>query len=138
MAILVNPRTQNERANIVAFTGNPTSPGDDRYVVDAQAGELDVVLPDPGVFPEESLLTVSDGTVSAIERVQGSSELPAGSWVLDDARLGELGGLLWQIAQVFPVDGVVPPDATVLLDTEWKILPDGSLIVKQVRPFLRW
>jgi hypothetical protein len=39
---------------------------------------------------------------------------------------------------VFPVDGVVPPDATVLLDTEWKILPDGSLIVKQVRPFLRW
>jgi hypothetical protein len=25
----------------------------------------------------------------------------------------------------------------VLLDTEWKIRSDGSLIVKQVRPFLR-
>ena len=137
MAILVNPRTKNERANIVAFTGNPTSPGDDRYMVDAQAGELDVVLPDPGVFPEESLLTVSDGTVSAIDRVRGSSELPAGSWVLDDARLGELGSLLWEIVQVYPVDGEVPPAGTVLLDTEWKIRSDGSLIIKQVRPFLR-
>jgi len=137
MAVLVNPRSQNEQANIVAFTGNPTSPGDDRYLIDAQAGELDVVLPDPGVFPEESLLTVSSGSVWAIDRVQGSSELPAGSWVLDDARLTELGGLLWQIVQAYPVDGVVPPDATVLLDTEWKILSDGRLIVKQVRPFLR-
>jgi hypothetical protein len=27
--------------------------------------------------------------------------------------------------------------AMVLLDTEWKILSDGGLIVKQVWPFLR-
>ena len=137
MAVLVDPRATNELANIVAFSGNPTSPGDDRYLVDAQAGELDVVLPDPGVFPEESLLTVANGVVTAIHRIRGSSELPAGNWVLDDAQLGQIGGLLWQIVQVFPVDGDVPTGATVLLDTEWKILSDGSLIVKQVRPFLR-
>ncbi len=35
------------------------------------------------------------------------------------------------------IDGTVPSGATVLLDTEWKILSDGRLIVKQVRPFLR-
>jgi hypothetical protein len=137
MAVLVDPRATNELANIVAFSGNPASPGDDRYLVDAQAGELDVVLPDPGVFPEESLLTVANGVVTAIHRIRGSSELSAGNWVLEDAQLDQIGGLLWQIVQVFPVDGDVPTGATVLLDTEWKILSDGSLIVKQVRPFLR-
>jgi hypothetical protein len=137
MAVLVDPRAKGELANIVAFSGNPAAPGDDRYLVDAQAGELDVVLPDPGVFPEESLLDVTSGVVTTIRRIRGSSELPAGAWVLGDAQLGEIGGLLWQIVQVFPVDGVIPAGATVLLDTEWKILSDGTLIVKQVRPFLR-
>ena len=137
MAVLVDLRIKNELANIVAFSGNPTSLGDDRYLVNAQAGELDVVLPDPGVFPEENLLTVGGGTVSAIDRVRGSSQLPAGSWVLEDARLEQLGSLLWQVVQAYPVDGQVPQGATVLLDTEWKILSDGRLIIKQVRPFLR-
>jgi pyruvate, water dikinase len=137
MAVLVDPKATQELANIVAFSGNPTAPGDDRYLVDAQAGELDVVLPDPGVFPEESLLTVAGGVVSGISRMHGSSELPPGQWVLADAQLEQIGGLLWQMVQVYPVDGAVPPGATVLLDTEWKILSDGSLIVKQVRPFLR-
>jgi pyruvate, water dikinase len=137
MAVLVDLRIKNELANIVAFSGNPTSPGDDRYLVNAQAGELDVVLPDPGVFPEENLLTVTGGTVSAIDRMRGSSQLPAGSWVLQDARLQQLGSLLWQVVQVYPVDGQAPQGATILLDTEWKVLSDGRLIIKQVRPFLR-
>jgi hypothetical protein len=137
MAVLVDPRATGELANIVAFSGNPTTPRDDRYLVDAQAGELDVVLPDPGVFPEESLLTLANGVVTAIHRIRGASVLPAGARVLQDAQLEEIGGVLWQIVQAFPVDGTVPAGATVLLDTEWKILSDGRLIVKQVRPFLR-
>ena len=137
MAVLVDPRIDDELANIVAFTGNPTSSTDDRYLVDAQAGDLDVVSSAPGVYPEQELITVTEGTVTAIERMQGSSELPAGEWVLSDPRLEELGALLWEIAGVYPVDGSVPEGATVLLDTEWKILADGSLVIKQVRPFLR-
>lgn len=137
MAVLVDPRIQNELANIVAFSGNPNSPGDDRYLVNAQAGELDVVLPDPGVFPEEDMLTMVGGTVSAIDRLRGSSQLATGSWVLQDSRLEQLGSLLSQIVRVFPMDGQIPPSATVLPDTKWKILSDGRLIIKQVRPFLR-
>lgn len=137
MAVLVDPRATGELANIVAFSGNPTAKSDDRYLVDAQAGELTVVLPEPGVFPEESLLTMANGLVSAIDRIRASSEVPAGTWVLQDAQLQQIGSLLWQIVQVYPVDGTIPPGASVLLDTEWKILSDGSLIVKQVRPFLR-
>lgn len=137
MGVLVDLRIDDELANIVAFTGNPSSPGDERYLVNAQAGELDVVLPDPGVFPEELWLSVTDGRVSDIERVRGSSELPKGTWIVDDDTLEELGTLMWQISQVFPVDAVPPEGTTVLLDTEWKICADGSLVIKQVRPFLR-
>lgn len=89
------------------------------------------------MFPEESLLTVTGGTVTAISRVRGSSQLDAGTWVLEDARLAQLGALLWQIVRVFPIDSEVPPGATVLLDTEWKILSDGRLVAKQARPFLK-
>ena len=137
MAVLVDPRIQQEQANIVAFSGNPTTPADDRYLVNAQAGELDVVSADPGVYPEVNLLTLQDGSVTAIDRVRGSSEVPAATWVIDDSRLQELGHALWQITQVFPLDDPAPPDSTILLDTEWKIRADGQLIVKQVRPFLK-
>ena len=137
MAVLVDPRIQDELANIVAFSGNPTTPGDSRYLVNAQAGELAVVSADPGVYPEVDLLSLQDGTVAAIDRVRGSSELAAGAWVLDDNRLNEIGHALWQITQVFPVDDTAPSGATILLDTEWKIRSSGQLIVKQVRPFLK-
>ena len=137
MAVLVDPRIQQEQANIVAFSGTPTTPADDRYLVNAQAGELDVVSADPGVYPEVNLLTLQDGSVTAIDRVRGSSEVPAATWVIDDSRLQELGHALWQITQVFPLDDPAPPDSTILLDTEWKIRADGQLIVKQVRPFLK-
>ena len=137
MAVLVDPRIQQELANIVAFSGNPTTPADDRYLVNAQAGELAVVSANPGVYPEVDLLTLQDGGVTAIDRVRGSSEVPTDIYVLDDNRLQELGHALWQITQVFPVDDTAPSGDTILLDTEWKIRADGQLIVKQVRPFLK-
>ena len=136
MGILVNTRTKGELGNIVAFSGNPLLRGDDRYLVNAQLGELDVVAAEPGVWPEKELLTIADGLVVDIERLRGSTELPEGQWVLDDARLRELGRNLATIVQVYPIDGSAPPTVDVLLDTEWKIRPDGRLVIKQVRPFL--
>lgn len=136
MGILVDERTRDERANIVAFTGNPVVRGDSRYLVNAQRGELDVVSPPPGIWPEKDLLTLRDGRVVKIERVRGASGLPQGTWVLDDASLVELGQALSKIADVFPVDDEVAPTANVLLDTEWKLRSDGRLKIKQVRPFV--
>jgi hypothetical protein len=77
-----------------------------------------------------------DGEVDAIERARGSTELPDGEWVLDDARLEELGALLANVAQVYPQDEEAPPTARVYLDTEWKLRADGQLVIKQVRPFM--
>ena len=137
MGILVNTRTANELANVVAFTGNPLLRGDARYLVNAQAGELDVVSAQPGVWPEKVLLTLDAGSVVEIERVRGSTELAEGEWVLDSPTLELLGASLAHIAEVYPVDETVPETATVLLDTEWKLRQDGRLAVKQVRPFLQ-
>lgn len=136
MGILVDTRIKDEDANIVAFTGNPTAL-DERYLVEAQVGEYDVVAAESGITPERDLLTLVDGRVEEILRADGSSELPEGSWVLSDAELEELGGVLADIDAVFPVDAVAPADTTILLDTEWKVLETGELVIKQVRPFLR-
>lgn len=132
MAVLVNDQAEDEQANIVAFTGNPVA-DDPRWLVESQLGDLDVVAAEPGVWPEQVLLTVEDGAVTAIDRVTPSSEAAE---VLSDARLEALGALLWDIDAAFPIDGT-PPAGTLMLDTECKVLEDGRLVVKQVRPFLR-
>jgi len=133
MAILVNARSQGEQANIVAFSGNPWVPDDHRYLINAQVGELDVVSSEPGLFPEATYLTLSDGgSVTGIERIRGSSELSADAWVLPDSRLEELGGLFWNILQKAPPPDA-PPGTNPLADTEWKVLSDGRLIIKQFR-----
>lgn len=136
MGVLINTRSKNERANFVAFTGNPTQASDERMLVNAQAGELDVVAAEPGLVPEKVLLRVTDGAVVEIDRVSPSSVVLPGVEVLNDAQLRELGAQLWTLQQDFPLDEAAPPDTTLLLDSEWKILEDGRMVVKQVRPFL--
>ncbi len=134
MGLLCDTRSKGELANAVAFSGNPMSAGDGRYLVNAQIGELEVVIPEPGIYPEKVLLTVTDGAVSAVERVSPSSEADL---VLTDAELFELGGLLSDIVDDYPQDDPVPEGHDLLWDTEWKVLADGRLIIKQIRPWLR-
>ncbi len=128
MGVLVDTRSKDEQANIVAFTGLPSDPDDGRFLVNAQVGWLDVVSAESGVWPERTLLELSSsGQVSEIVRIDGSSEADE---VLSDARLEELGEELWTVRQVYPDQG------SAMLDTEWKVLEDGRLIIKQVRPFV--
>ncbi len=137
MGVLVNPRTRDEAANIVAFTGDPNDADDDRMLINAQAGDLEVVSADPGVHPEQVRLTLADGAVSRITREVASSEVPAGAEVLDDDAYRSIGALLWTISQTFPLDQEPPPGRDVVWDTEWKQEASGRLVIKQIRPFLR-
>ncbi|MFZ5480115.1 MAG: PEP/pyruvate-binding domain-containing protein [Myxococcota bacterium] len=134
MGLLCDTRSVDELANVVAFTGNPTSAGDDRYLINAQEGELEVVSTESGVYPEKTLLTLEDGVVVEIERVSASSEVAE---VLTDAELAELGAALHDVALVYPIDGEIPEGHDLLWDTEWKIDATGQLKIKQIRPFLR-
>jgi pyruvate,water dikinase len=134
MGILVNDRSKDEQANAVAFTGNPTSEGDDRYLINAQEGELEVVSADPGVFPERILVTVTGGEVTEIDRISESSET---SEVLTDAEIEALSDVLTQCSATYPNDYEIPEGRDLLWDTEWKITSQGQLVIKQIRPYLR-
>ncbi len=136
MAVLVNRTFVDEASNGVAFTGNVTNPQDRRYVITAQVGEESVVSPEPGVRAEKNLLTVAGGVVEEILRAASSTLLEPGRVVLTNDQLHELGSLMWHIDQNFPVElGNFSRDQ-VLLDMEFKFMPDGELAIKQVRPFL--
>ena len=129
-------QSEQEEANLVAFTGNPTGE-DDRWLVEAQVGDTDVVSAEPGVTPERALLTVEGGAVTAIERVDASSEVFADQEVLSDTQLYDVGALLLEVDAVMPHDEDAPVGAVVMWDTEQKYLDGGRHIIKQVRPFAR-
>ena len=134
MGILVNDRAKDEQASVVAFSGNPFDAEDNRYVINAQAGEASVVAPASGEITEKVLLTVEGGSVTQILRVRDSNLVPPGTAVLSDALLESLGAHLAGMVDAYPLDGAT---GDVLLDTEWKVLADGRLVAKQIRPFLR-
>ena len=136
MGILVSRSFLREAANGVAFTGDPTNPRGNCYLVTAQVGEASVVSPEPGVLPEINTLEVVDGRVVNIQRAQPSTLTASGVFVLSDEKLEELGALLWHIDKSYPLDTEDHPRQDILLDIEFKLEPDDSLAVKQVRPFL--
>ncbi len=137
MGLLVSARHEDEQANGVAFTGNPTDLKDGRYTINVQLGELDVVSGESGTTAELDRLTLTDGKVTMIDRVVPSSLVKPGEHVLSEAQLGELGALLSEIAASFPIDPGAHPPEDVLLDLEFKIDAGGQLVIKQIRPFLR-
>ena len=136
MGILVNRAFLDEAANGVAFTGDPTNPRGGCYLVTVQVGEESVVSPDPGVLAEMNILEVADGQVQRIVRAQRSSLTAVGEVVLSDEKLSELGALMWHIDKNYPLDTEGRDRDEILLDLEFKLERDGSLAVKQVRPFL--
>jgi hypothetical protein len=138
MGVLVNEQSEDERANMVVFSGDPTVRGDRRLLVDAQVGTLEVVAPEEGTWPETVRLALGpDGAVTGVERLRRSSASAPGEVVLDDATLRALGAAYAGIVQQMPIDHTPPPGREVIFDSEWKVLADGRLVIKQIRPFLR-
>ncbi len=138
MGILVTPRFEEEAANGVVLTGNPSLPGDNRFVINVQQGEVSVVSPPEGVLPEKILLTVEDGTVTEILRVRSSTILPPGENVLSDDEARQVGELSWQ-AKVALEPHFATGLGETLADLEFKVVadPERRIIFKQARPFLR-
>ena len=112
---------------------------DRRYVVTVQKGERSVVSPEPGELPEKDLLVVENGQVVEIVRAVASSLVPPGisrARRIEQLRRARRDSWLTSIAELLRGSGGCQKRLRVLLDIEFKIDRDGSLAVKQVRPFL--
>lgn len=137
MAILVSLGFPDEAANGVAFTGNPADPSDPRYTINSQLGDEKVVSNDAGKVPELVRLEIEDGIVTYIVRERSSTLAKPGVPVMTDGLLQELGALMAQIDQQFPLELQGYLREQVLLDIEFKVEKGtGQLKLKQIRPFL--
>ena len=87
------------------------------------------------VGPISPTVILNNGEVIDIVRQQASSETEGR--VLGPSEAGRIGLRVAGLAELMPLDTEVPDGHTLLYDTEWKVLSDGRLIIKQVRPFLR-
>lgn len=132
MSILVNTRSKDERANMVVFSGDPDSQ-DDRVLINSQLGHLSVVSDEGGVFPERIIIDDNNEQFTVADR-QHSSEKK--NPIVSDEIAIDIAKIMSRIKSSYPAFKLAQ-GSKLLLDTEWKILEDGRLIIKQIRPFVR-
>lgn len=143
MAILVHPSYKNENANGVAITANifdPAPGGEDAFFVNAQLGEVSVVLPDPSILPD-SLIYYYFHNGQPATYLTHSTLLEPGQTVLKRVELFYLGKALKAIRDHFQRYYRPPQGYGALpMDVEWKLVttPDGTgtrIEIKQARPY---
>ena len=136
MGILVHPNYSDELANGVAVTKNLFDPNWEGYYVNVQQGEDLVTNPDEESIPEEFLvaeLTFNDG-VYEIQYIRFSNRVPAGETVMTRSEVLRLVPKMKRIQSHFRAK--YRGDSSFAMEIEFKILADGSLAIKQARPWV--
>lgn len=135
MAVLMNFGTPDEEVNGVAITRNVIAPLSHGFYINAQIGELSVVLPETGDLPEQliyKLFTVPDIVVL------GRSTATEGAPVLEVRETHRLACALSAIHNHFIQHYRQTIDVTnFAVDVEWKLVgPNRELRIKQARPWI--
>ena len=139
MGVVLHPNTSNERANGVGVTRDILyQTGDQlggvRYYVNAQVGEDLVTNPGSGSIPEEILLSPrnprTDRLIRRSNRVVGTER------VLTDAHLLELRRAMRAIHDRFETLYGSEAGEGFAMEVEFKVLSDGTLFIKQARPWV--
>jgi hypothetical protein len=136
MGIGVHPAFFAETAEGVLVTNLEGGTDGPLYRLVSQLGEIGVVRPaDPAAVAE--VLTferVGDAVANPELLVQSNH---AGEPIWSEAELDELAGAAFAVQDWF-ASGVYPEIQPLRLDMEIERMPDGSVIVKQVRPYVTW
>jgi hypothetical protein len=95
MGVTIHPRFDDDKelANaVVTITRMPAGSSDELVLeVNVQAGAESVANPNPGILPEVDRVRRARGSSTlVIERIRGSTQVPAGTLVLSDAELGTI------------------------------------------------
>jgi hypothetical protein len=136
MALLVHNAFVDEEANGVAVTGNifDTQGLEPAFYINAQLGEVSVVLPDPDVKTDQ-LVFYFDYPNQPIVYVGHSSLVGQGETVLSRSSVQELGTMMKKVHDFYAeVYGGVPFYA---LEIDWK-WDEGQIWLKQCRPYPGW
>jgi hypothetical protein len=135
MGVLVHPSVKDERANGVAVTSDILYQTHGNYYLNAQVGEDLVTNPEAASIPEEILLGWWPG--DGFEVMQSSNRTREGERILANEHLDLLRKCLTRIharfAKLYGVDREAPGFA---MEIEFKITRDGTLGIKQARPWV--
>ncbi len=137
MAVLINFGTPDEEVNGVAITRNVVSfdPGAHGFYINAQIGELSVVLPETGDLPEQLIYKLFD--VPDVV-VLGRSTATGGAPVLELRETHKLACALTAIHNHFIQHYRTRIDTSKFaVDVEWKLVgAERELRIKQARPWI--
>jgi hypothetical protein len=136
MGVLVHPNYDDERANGVAVTKNIYDPNWTGFYVNVQVGENLVTNPDAASVPDEFLISaIGEHEEYETQYIRRSNQ-SQGRDVLTREQIGELvvamAAIQAHFATVYGREG----DREFAMDIEFKVTAEGSLLVKQARPWV--
>lgn len=136
MGIAVNPTFVVEKASGVAVSNLQVDDGPPLYQLNSQAGSESVVRPEDPTAVAELLTFRRTGDppeATDVDVQVPSNRVPDGARVWPDAKLAELGRLLFRVHDHFAAE-VYPDIVPLHLDFEVKHDAQGHVVIKQVRP----
>ena len=140
MGVLVHPNSKEEQANGVAITRNIFDPRWDGYYVNVQVGEDLVTNPDEESVPEEFLISYliaeNNNYHYEVQYARYSNRVPVGETVLSEDQATDLAEKLETIQNEFRTLYKKWGDNDFAMDVEFKIEKDGTLLIKQARPWV--
>jgi hypothetical protein len=132
MAVLVHPNFDDEQVNGVAVSADPLYQSTDAYYVNSQRGEELVTNPERAAIPEE-LLVYADAKPYV---VSWSNIVKPGERVLTDEQAAQLRASLNVIHERFAALYQPAAGEQFAMEVEFKITTDGTLAIKQARPWV--
>ena len=136
MGVLVHPNFSDELANGVAVTDDVVYQTVGKYYLNTQVGEDLVTNPDQQSVPEEVLMDWWDSSDYRV--VQISNRVADNQQILTDAYLRQLGRYLGLIHNKFgQLYAPASQTADFAMEIEFKITSEGTLAIKQARPWAR-
>jgi hypothetical protein len=131
MGCAINESFTDELANGVLITETVADPAIYGMNVNVQWGEVSVVNPTGGTLPE--IFTILGDTDYEVAR-QRFSSLSPNSPLLSDDEVTTLYQAADEARQHFaPLYGLSA--GQLILDIEFKLTPDGTIVLKQARPY---
>lgn len=135
MGVLMHRNSEGELANGVGVTKNLIDPNWTGYYVNAQAGENLVTNPLPNSIPEEFLIAQLLGISRyEIQYVTFSNQIPEGQKVITTQQAELLADQMRTIKSHFR--SLYGGNSAFAMEIEWKIEANGSLVIKQARPWI--